>query len=149
MMWVLNDTPNNYYFEAAAASTVFIAPKEKVVAFVKNEPEVLYDLTQRLYKGIDGLLKRMEYLMSGDAFRKLVIILLISKQRFSFSDKKSTISIKLTHKDLASQAGISRETVSREMKKLEKKGVISYYKNYITIRNLEKLEHEFFAEPRV
>ncbi|MBI3379690.1 cyclic nucleotide-binding domain-containing protein, partial [Candidatus Gottesmanbacteria bacterium] len=37
MMWVLNDTPNNYYFEAAAASTVFIAPKEKVVAFVKNE----------------------------------------------------------------------------------------------------------------
>lgn len=144
MMWALNNTPNNYYFETLTATSVAIAPRDKVVTFIKNEPEILYDLTKRLYKGIDGILKRMEYLMSGDAYKKLIVILLISRERFATSDKKLAISLKLTHKELAAQAGISRETVSREMKKLEKRGLVSYNRNLITIRNLKKIEKEFF-----
>lgn len=143
MMWALNNTPNNYYFETVTSASMSIAPKEKVIEFMKSDPEVLYDLTKRLYKGIDGLLKRLEYLMSGEAYKKLIITLLINRERFASKEQKSTIDLKLTHKDLASQAGISRETVSREMKKLEKKDLISYSRNLITIKNLAKLEKNF------
>lgn len=144
LMWAVNNISNNYYYETVTGVDLSVAPKEKVVDFIKKEPSILYDLVIRLYKGMDGLLKRLEYLMSGDAYKKLIIILLISIERFAASDKKSTISIKMTHKDLASQAGISRETVSREMKKLEKRGLISYSRNLITIKNLTTFRAEFF-----
>lgn len=67
-------------------------------------------------------------------------------RQYAISEKKGNIiNLKLTHKDLASQAGLSRETVSREMKKLEKRDLISYRQNLINIKNLKLFEEEFFG----
>src|SRR3989344_4646928 len=67
LMWAINETPNTFYFEAAVDVEVHRAPKDEVIAFLKSEPEVMYDLVTRLYKGMHGLLTRIEYLQSGDA----------------------------------------------------------------------------------
>lgn len=135
MSWAINDTPNTYYFEAVTNVELFRAPKEKVIDFIKNNPDVLYDLTSRVFKGTDGLLTRMTYLMSGNAYARLITELIIHAKRFG---KAAHIS----EKDLADQSGTTRETVSREIKKLKNKGLITFIQHTLVIKDLQKLEEE-------
>lgn len=135
MSWAINETPNVYYFEAITTVEVWRAPKEKVIEFIKNEPDVLFDLIRRVYRGTDGILTRMTYLMSGNAYARLVTELLIAAKRFG-------MPLRISEKDLAAQSGMTRETVSRELKKLKDKGLVTFDKHFLTIQNAEKLEQE-------
>jgi len=106
----------------------------------------LFDLLQRIYKGLDGYFLRMEYLMSGTAQARLIAEILIYAKRFGNEEKgKIIVGVKLTEKDLASQTGIARETVSREIHKLKDKGLVDFDKNILTVKSLVSLEDELMA----
>lgn len=143
MSWVLNGTLSPHYYEALTPVTVWRAPKRDFLEFIKNENEVMLDLLSRIYKGLDGFFLRMEYLMSGSSKNRLVTELLILGRRFGkIKDGKTVVGLKLTEKDLASQSGIARETVSREISKLKELGLIDFKKNTLFINNLNGLEEE-------
>lgn len=143
MSWAINNTQNMYYFEAVTDLEVWKAPQDKALAFIKENPDVLYDLIARVYRGTDGLLLRMTYLMSGNANARLVMELLIHAKRFGEKGKDSiSVSVAVSEKDLAAQAGLTRETVSREMKRLKDKKLVIFEKNVLTIKNIQKLEEE-------
>ncbi len=147
MMWVVSNLPNGYYHEAITPAEVWRAPKEDVLAFVREEPDVLFDLTARLFKGMDGLLSRMVYLMSGSAYKRLTLEIIISTKRFgSPHGSHRNIHIKTTQKDFALQTGLTRETVSREMKHLEEKRLVTFTKNVLIVKDLKKLEAELIEE---
>lgn len=140
MSWAINKTPNEYYFEAATAVDVWRAPSEKVLEFIKSEPDLLYDLMSRVFKGTDGILLRMTYLMAGNAHARLITELIIHARRFGKNDGKD--QVKISEKDLAEQSGMTRETVSREMKILKDKGLVTLQKNRLFIKDLLRLEDE-------
>lgn len=146
MDWVLNDSLTHYYFEAVSQVTVWKAPKEEFLRFIKKEPEVLLDLTKRIYLGLAGYYSRMEYLMSGNARSRLITEILIYVRRFGKKEGNGvSIDVKLTEKDLASQSGMTRETVSREIGKLKEKGILTYQKNTLIVKDLYRLEGELAA----
>lgn len=140
MSWAINQAQNKYFFEALTDLDVWRAPKEEVLTFLKSNPDVLLDLLSRLYTGLDGVLTRMTYLMAGDAYVRLIAELLIYAQRFAKTQKM--IAITISEKELAAQAGMTRETVSREMKTLKDKGFIVANRNKLYISDLQKLELE-------
>ena len=135
MSWAINDTLNAYYFQAVTNVELFRAPREKVIDFIKNNPDVLYDLISRVFKGTDGLLTRMTYLMAGNAYARLITELIIHAKRFGRT-------FRISEKDLADQSGMTRETVSREIKILKDKGLITFIQHTLVIRDLKKLEEE-------
>lgn len=135
MSWAINETHNQYFFEAMTDLDLFRAPKEKVIEFIKTNPDVLYNLMSRVYKGIDGILTRMTYLMAGNAYARLITELIIHVKRFG-------TSLPISEKDLASQSGMTRETVSRQMKILKDKGLVVFNKNIFTVVDPKKLEEE-------
>jgi len=135
MSWAINDTHNAYYFQATTGVEVSKASKGEVLKFIKKEQDVLYDLLSRIFNGLDGLLVRMTYLMAGNAYLRLVAELIIQTKRFGHE-------LKVSEKDLAAETGMSRETVSREMKILKNKGLVVFNKSLLKIVNLEKLENE-------
>jgi len=118
-----------------------VATKDKVLEFVNNNPDVLYDLLQRVFIGIDGLLIKMEYLMSRDAYCRLAVELVTEAKRFGVKNDKS-YTLKISEKDLATEVGITRETVSREIKIMKDKDLITIVKKFITIKDLARLEKE-------
>ncbi len=143
MSWVLNDTISHYYFEAVTNVSVLKSPKLEFLEFLKKEPEVLFNLVKRIYKGLDGYFTRMEFLMSGNAEARLITELLIYGKRFG--EKKAegiVVNFKLTEKDIASQSGVTRETVSRQLSKLKEKGLIEYRNKTLIIKDLSMLEEE-------
>lgn len=145
MDFAINQLPNNYFYETMEDSQMIKAPINDVVEFIKNEPEVLYDLLARVYKGSEGLLTRMTYLMAGNAYSRLVSELVIHAKRFGEKNNK-TITLKVSEKDLATQVGMTRETVSREMKILKDKRLVSFAKGQLVIKNIENLEEELASD---
>ncbi len=140
MSWAFNDAPNSYFFEAMNRVEVWRAPKQKVLDFIKKDNEILYDLISRTYKGTDGMMKRMAYLMSGGVYVRLLIEILISAKRFGVIRDNRMVEIEISEKDLAAQSGMTRETVSREIKILKDKNLITFSKNMLIIKNLDQLE---------
>lgn len=130
----INAGENLYYYDALKEVTVFTAPKDKVLSFLRQEHDVAFDLLARIYKGLEGYFLRMESLLGGDAYHKVVSELVIQERRFG--------KVELTHSKLASLTGLSRETVTREIQKLQKKGIVTYKGWKLKIANGEKLEQE-------
>lgn len=125
MISVMNNIPNQYDFEAMDDVEVYKANKEDVIEFLKANSDVLYDLAQRMGKGLHMMLLTVECLMSDTARDRVVKVLNGLAHRFgSKSESKMLIPLPFTHKDLASLTGLTRETVTRELDKLIKEGMV-------------------------
>lgn len=143
MSWALNKSQNTFYYEAVTNVIVWRAPADEVVTFVKKEHEVLFDLIKRVYRGTDGMTMRMMYLMAGSAYVRLITELMIYVQRFGMEDKNTgAFTCEISEKDIAAQAGLTRETVSRELKNLKDKKLVSFLNGVLTVTDLTKLEEE-------
>jgi CRP-like cAMP-binding protein len=146
MMWAINDTLNTYYFEAIDNIEVKRVGKDEVISFIKGEPDVLYDLVSRLYKGMSGLLSRIEYLMFGSAYHRVIFTIINAAYRFGEkNDDTSKVKLMITHKEIASFSGLTKETISRESHKLQKKGLIENKNKTIIINDIKKLEEELIV----
>lgn len=147
-LWVFNSRKNLHYFDAMNAVELWRCPKEDFVNFIKENPEVFFELTSRIVLRLGGIMQRMEYLAFGNAYEKVASILLILSERFGEKKGKDTIriSVPLTHKDIATLLGVTRETVSIEIKKLERKGIVSYKKRLVVVKSIKKLSVESLAE---
>ncbi len=141
MSWAISNIHNVYYFEAMTTCIAYKSSKEQVVTFVKEEPDILFDLLTRVYSGIEGLWTHITHLSVGNARTKLLFAIIILSKRFGTKEKDGReLSFKFTEKDLAEYAGLYRETVSRELQFLKKDGLVIHNHSTFTIPNLQKLE---------
>src|SRR3989304_8080939 len=111
------------------------APKEELLAFLKANPEILMDLTTRLLVGLNGLLVRIEHLLSKDAYHKVASAVFLAGKRFGRKEGKGKVVVELplTHQDIADLSYLTRETTSLEMKNLGKKRVVEKRNQIIII----------------
>lgn len=141
MSWALNNLPNRFYFDAMTPVTYQIAPADEVTRFLEDNSVIALDLLKRVYNGVDGVLSRLEFSMSGNAAMKVIYTLVNTAYRFGEKTEGGfSIPIRLTHKDLATISGTSRETFTRELKKLEDDGLIAVHEGKISLLDLKKLE---------
>ena len=129
----INQTPASYYFEALTAITYRQAAAPAVDSFLRTHPDVLYDLTSRLYRGMDGLLSKLAHALSESADARILNELSIHAARFG-TQTADGIQIPLTGTALAEQTGLTRETVSRELSKLKQAGLVVTSRGTITLR---------------
>ncbi len=118
MSWAINKTPNTYFYETLTDATYKSADPDATVKFLKDNPDVTFNLLSRVYRGSDALLRRIIVAASGIALNRLVFELLIEAYRFGkdASDHQREIFIKQSI--LATRSSLARETVSRELRKL-------------------------------
>lgn len=140
MSAALNNTPNYYFFEASTNIKVHIAPPEAAVLFLQNNPDVTFDLLKRVYKGADGVLRRMAHLMGGDAKHRLLFEILNAAYRFGEPQKDGSIRVPLHEGDLARQSGLARETVNRHIQAFKSAGWIEVGHQGMIIKDMQKLE---------
>lgn len=125
--------PNRYFYEALTDVSVRQAPAKDVVALIQKNPEVMFDMLSRLASGIEGVLGKMAHLMAGTARTRLLFELAITAERFGAVGPDNKNSAYITESQLASQTGLARETISRELQKLKAEGLVSLSKGKITI----------------
>lgn len=141
MSLVINDTTNLYTYEADSDIKLRQAPAEDVMQFLKDNPDVLMDLLSRVYRGADGMIGRLAQLMAGSAKSRLIYEIILEARRFGVADKDGPgCTLSMSEKDLGAHAGLTRETVSREITKLKKDGLIDIERKGIYITDMKALE---------
>lgn len=140
MSWAVNQTDNRYFYKAETGVEVHAVPVEAVLRFLQDNPDVMFDLLSRLYRGIDGLLGRMIQLMSATARSRLAYELVIECRRFGEPLPGGGYRLQLTESDLAARAGLSRETVSRELQKIKQRGIVSLEAKQLIVSDLPALQ---------
>lgn len=138
---------NSYYLEAITQVEILRTSKDRFLEFIRENPDIYYELTNNILARVDGLLTRMEHLVFGTAYTKIATTLLMCAKRFGEQNGSEVIvRVPLTHQDIATLVGITRETTSLEMKKLEKKGILRRQRKLIVIKNIHLLEKEALVE---
>lgn len=140
MSLAVNKVANPYIYEAETDIEVHQVPANDALEFLKANPDVVLDLLARVYRGVDGLLGRIAALMSGTARSRLIYELVLEAKRFGKTLANGSCRLNINEKDIGSRAGLSRETVSREIRKLKDEKAVSISPRGIVIQNVDSLE---------
>ena len=140
MALAINGGDSPYIYEAETDVELHQAPAEEVLAFVKDNPDVMYDLLSRLYTGVDGLVRRMSLLMGGSARGRLIYEILLEARRFGEQRTDNGCTLQVSEKSIGTRAGLSRETVSREIHKLKQDKIIEVRGKTVVVCDMRALE---------
>jgi CRP-like cAMP-binding protein len=148
MMGLLNNE-SEYYFEAVSPVSVYASAKDKFIDFIRNDPEMLFDLSKRSGNMVRGLLRQIEVFSTESPYKCTISTLIYMNQLYSDADpqKSAIITIPISHNGLATWTHTSRETVSRQIELLSRKKLIRCLKCKIQIINLQKLKNELDSGP--
>ena len=127
----INEAPNRYYFKAQTDVTVRRAPAKDAVSFLKQHPDVVFDLLQRVYRGVDGIFGRIVHMAGSPVKQGIAYELTIMAKRFGTVVGKG-VEVLITEEELAQRIGTSRETVSRELQQLKQEGLVQLQRGKIT-----------------
>lgn len=137
MLNTLTESANLYFFEALTEVVVYRAEKAQFLAFLQQNNDILFDLTQRIVTGLGATLWLNERLLFSNAREKVIAVIWQLCQRFGEENQgKFVIKFPLTHQLIASLAGLTRETTSLEIKKLEKEKIIRKNNKFFVVNNL-------------
>jgi len=142
LAWVFSHTNRApYFYEAFTDCELWCVPREDFIDFLKgnaNSQFLIFDFFVKRY--LLTMQMKMLSLEQAKASDKIMYLLKFFTMRFGGDQNGQVINIDLplTQQDIASSAGITRETASIELKRLEKLGIISYQRQEYTV-DLAKL----------
>jgi CRP/FNR family transcriptional regulator, cyclic AMP receptor protein len=146
MSFAINRSANHFFFKTEEETAIRIANIDSTLEFVKSNPDVMFDLLSRLYRGTDALLARIVHLMSGSAASRLLYEIIIECRRFSKQSKDGSYKLALTEGDLAARTGLSRETVSRTIRDIKDQKLLTINQSGITVNDLKAIEEKIGYE---
>ncbi len=133
---------SRYYAEALSAVEAYQIPRKEMVSLVTDNPEMLSEVMNGLTLTFCDVLSRVEYLASGNAYTKVVSVLLSLAPEASKKTTEVSLDLPATHRIIASMTGLTRETVTLQMLKLKKRGLIAGKGRRLVIKNLTRLREE-------
>ncbi len=140
-MALLDGMPRSADAVALEETHLYILDRSDFIAFLTSNESavksVLYALSMRLRK-TDNLLGETVFLnVSMRLMRRLADLAEI--QGIMKEDGKE-VAVHITQKELAGLIGVSRESVNKELKALEKEGLVETSRNTIIIRDMARLK---------
>lgn len=135
------------YAELEKGTVLCVMDKSFFERIIEKNPSFSVKITK-----LFGLkIYEMEVLLQEIAFKPVIsrvaYILLNLAQKFGVKDKHGIrINIKLTHEEIASMIGATRESTTKSLNELKKLGIIQVEKKKIVITDVEKLKSVRFGE---
>lgn len=138
MSSVVNNIASRFFYKTDTEAVVRIAPSEEFNAFIKANSDMSYYLLSRAYSRFEYILERTLHLITGTAKDRLVFELIVEYKNYGVGDDTSGY-IEASESSIASKAGLSRETVSREMRHLKDAKLVQIKDHKIYIIDLPRL----------
>jgi CRP/FNR family cyclic AMP-dependent transcriptional regulator len=142
MSKALNKTHNHYFYQASTLVKTREAPPEDLVEFLKLNPDITIDLLSKSYLNAQTMRRRMAHLMGGSAYNRLIYELIMQAYHFGAKISDNSFVISLSESEIGARSGLSRETVSREMRELKTEKLISVTQGTIILHDVKALESE-------
>jgi CRP/FNR family cyclic AMP-dependent transcriptional regulator len=125
--WLFSKSPAAlFYYDAFTDSQLYSIPKRELMDFMNSNHAAAISLLDHYASMYTAAIMHLHALEQSRARDKLLHIVQYLALRFGKQVDKSTykVELRLTHQDIANLIGITRETVTAEISKLSKAGVI-------------------------
>jgi CRP-like cAMP-binding protein len=110
------------------------SPRAAFDKFLLENPKVNLEINNTLCDICLELINNINNVISGSASSKIIgIIRALAKETGTKEDNFTKINIETTHAMLASMTGLTRETVTIQLNKLEKEGLIKTKESFIEL----------------
>lgn len=136
--WLFSKAPVAlYYYDTFTTCEIRRLPKDELIDLLNQKPEASTAFLDRAISMYLGATMHLHALEQPKARQKILYILQFLTLRFGkeLSASNIQIQLKLTHQEIANLIGITRETVSTEISKLTKEGVIKVADSIYVVNN--------------
>ncbi len=137
----LSGKTQSVIYEAITPVTVWRIDQQTYLETLRSDVNIMLpvlDLVVEMYRLHSERIINLEYRTVRE---RLISFLLTTSNRFGKKTKDGTLlDLPLKHQDIASSINASRETTSRELSALERKGLISSQQSKITIKDKKTLK---------
>lgn len=134
LTWAVTGEDRHIIYAALAPSTVWLIPRETFTVFLRAHPIAalpVVDMITNMYRLHSERIMTLEY---RSVRERLVSFLLTTARRFGKkSGNEIRLEVPLKQQDIASSINATRETASRALAELERKGLLTSEQSYITI----------------
>ncbi|HIK28357.1 MAG: Crp/Fnr family transcriptional regulator [Oscillatoriaceae bacterium SKW80] len=138
-MAALDEVPRSTDVITLAPTTIGNLPAQDFVHLIHTEPLAGIRLAQLMARRLRQVNRRLRLRESDSTSRVADILLFLAEGQGKKSEKGVEIP-NLPHRELSSLSGLARETVTRVLSKLEKKGLIQRDRDVLCIPDLHALE---------
>lgn len=124
--------------KASRDSITAIISKKDFYTLIHSQQKVLENLLQSLSSRLRESWKRIQMLNFNDASQRIKMLFLMLSETYGKETPRGVLlSIKLIHQDIADMTGLTRETVTRVLDRLQKAGEIKILENKFIQLNTE------------
>jgi CRP-like cAMP-binding protein len=128
------------FAEATVASSVVLIPSDEIERLMRESPSLALGVTKLIGLRRQRIERRLRYLLFRSNRDRLIHLLLeLTKQYGRTTVGGVELAIKLSHQDLASIIGSTRETVTVLLGELQSEGLLRIKRQHIEIRDARRL----------
>ncbi|MEI8067890.1 MAG: Crp/Fnr family transcriptional regulator [Candidatus Shapirobacteria bacterium] len=137
---VLLNKENKYFVQAISPMEVWMTPEKEFIDFVKQDDDLYKNLVQSVLADFLDLTNNLQKLIFGDAYTKVASLICSHLEKFGeLKDGETVVDFKTPHRILASMTGLTRETVTLQILKLQKEGFLYNKGRKIVVKDMVKL----------
>lgn len=140
LIWAVTGQEHAIIYQTLAPTTTWRISRKKFLEFIGQNPDALaplLDMTMEMYRLHGERILNLEYRTVRE---RIISFLLTMSQRFGkVTDEGLLIEVPLRHQDIASSVNATRETTSREIASLERKGLIDNRNSFTLLKDVEAL----------
>lgn len=143
ILWLFNGGVVNAYFQASSPVRVWRVARRDVLDLIKTDPAAQADMMTQAVSQLQLFICRVDNLLCRTARARIAYRLIFLASRFGLPVQGGTfIDMPITHHDIANSINLARETVSREIERLEDQGLVLLQNHRILIPDLDALRVE-------
>lgn len=141
LIWVFRGEHRNVSYEAMESTSLWRVSRTDYLAFLENNPSILPVILEMAIEAYRIHSERVMTLSYRTARERIISFLDVNAQKFGTKNDDGSIVIRAPYKqsDIASSVNATRETASRELNSLKRKGLISTEHSNIIIHDIEQL----------
>lgn len=115
-----------YFYQSITDVDIEMVEREVFKSKVNSDPSVMNVYITYMAATNEAIIHQLEMMKTKGAINKVAFLLpyLVKKLGHEIGEDTYQLNIKLSHQEIADLTGLTRETTTQQVKKLEKEGVI-------------------------
>ena len=141
LIWAVTGHDHNIIYQTLAPTTTYQVNRKQFISYITSKTDMvipLLDMTMEMYRLHGDRIMTLEYRTVRE---RIISFLLNMSQRFGkLTDEGHTlIEVPLRHQDIASSVNATRETTSREVAGLERRGLLDNKQSFFILKDVDAL----------
>jgi len=131
-----------YFYQTLTDAEISLLDSNEFRRMITHEVSMMQSYMNYMMATNSAVLRQLEVMKSNNAIQRIVNLLpyLVSKMGSRVRPNTYQLKVKLSHQEVADLSGVTRETTTALVKKLEKDGTIKQQKNGWVVHTEEPIE---------